>query len=613
MVEPNIKNILAADCGSATTTAVLIDRVEGEYRLVATGQTASTHDTPWHDITLGVVKAVRQIEKVINRTLLSPGGWPITPQHNNQQGVDVFVVVSSAGPPLSLTLVGLMQDITLASARRAAATTYTCITNVLSLDAGPNTTPSGPHRNGWHSTEAQIQAIQASQPEVILLVGGTDGGAERPVIEMANVISMAVQVLKGADKPVILYAGNRTVRTQVAEILGPVGTLKAVDNVRPTLAAENLAAVQMELESLYIQRKMFRLPGLEKLSNWSKYPILPASKSFEKVIAYIGRHNQLNVIGVNIGSGATIVSTQTRAHHGSTIRSDAGVGHSLASLLKVVPIEKFHRWLPFPLDPEELYNQLLNKSLHPTSIPTTYEDLMIEHTVAREALRLVVEQARANWPPQSPTGRQGVQWNLMIGAGRPLTRTPHPGYAAMIMLDGIQPWGVTSLALDVSGTANMLGSIAAIEPRAAVEVAIRDTFLNLGTVVAPIGHSVAGQTALKLKINYHTAPQELDSHPEKTNGDGQEINVAYGSIEVIPLSPGKKATLEIRPTRHFDIGLGQPGRGAVAEVEGGILGIIIDARGRPLRLPQDDTRRQALLAQWLSKLDIPHATARKND
>jgi len=302
------------------------------------------------------------------------------------------------------------------------------------------------------------------------------------------------------------------------------------------------------------------------------------------------------VIGANIGSGATVMSVQTRRYQGSVIRSDAGLGHSLAALLRIVPIEKFHRWLPFELSPGELYNRLLNKSLHPTSLPETEEDLLIEHAVAREALRLAMEQIRVSWSFQLLADMDHIQWNLMIGAGRTLTRAPQPGYAALMMLDGIEPWGVTSLALDSAGVANMLGSIAAIQPMAAVEVAARDAFLNLGTVIAPTGHGQPGKLALKFKINY-------------ANGDPLETEVAYGSMQVIALPPGEKATLEIRPVRHFDIGLGQPGRGALAEVEGGILGIIIDARGRPLRLPKDETQRQAQIRQWLEELGVTHATA----
>jgi hypothetical protein len=602
MAESNINSILAIDCGSATTTAALIEQVSGQYRLAATGQAPSTYNLPWQDITLGMLEASREIEKVAKRTLFNSGGWPITPQNTNRQGVDAIIIVSSAGPPLPVVLAGLMKNITLASARRAAATTYAYVANELSLDADPNpsTHPpllilGAPH-NGRLSPEAQMQLIQAGQPEVIILAGGIDGGAEQPVIELARIISMALRIPTHTEKPTVLYAGNSETRAEVADILGPVTTLRAVDNVRPTLEVENLAAIQMELENLYVQRKMSQLPGFQKLGSWSPYPVLPASKSFEKVIAYLGRHNNLNVIGANIGSGATVVSVQMRDHQSSIIRSDAGLGHSLAALLKIVPIEKFHRWLPIELTVEELYNRLLNKSLHPTTIPETEEDLFIEHAVAREVLRLVMEQIRAGWSFQPLAGLERTQWNLMVGSGRALTHTPQPGYAVLVMLDGLEPWGVTSIALDTAGVANMLGSIAAIEPMAAVEVAARDAFWNLGTIIAPAGHGQPGKPALKLKVNY-------------ANGDPLEMEVAYGSLQVIPLPPGEKATLEIRPARHFDIGLGQPGRGALAEVEGGLLGIIVDARGRPLRLPKDEAQRQAQIRQWLTELGVTHAIA----
>ena len=605
MINSTMRSILAAECGSVTTTAILIERVNNRYRLTAAGQTPSTYGPPWQDITMGVGEAVRQIEQATGRTLLAPGGWPVTPQSSDRQGVDAFVAVSSAGPPLQLVLAGLMQDVSLTSARRAAATTYTAITGVLSLDA--DTHAGAPEAGGQahHSIEARIQAIQRARPEAILLVGGTDGGAERAVIDMANALAMAVRVLKDTEKPHVLYAGNSAMRAQVAEILGPVAILQAVDNIRPTLDVENLIATQTELEKLYIQRKMARLPGFQKLSNWSRYPIAPTSKSFEHVIAYIGRQNKLNVIGVNIGSGSTLVSTQAQNHPHSTIRSDAGVGHSMASLLKAVPVDKIHRWLPFSMPPEELYNKLLNKSLSPAGLPTTFEDLMIEHAVAREGLRLVVAQARAGWPTHPSTGRGDLPWNLLIGAGRPLTRAPHPGSAALILLDGVEPWGVTSLALDSGGATGMLGSIAAVQPVAAVEVAAHDTFLNLGTVIAPMGHGSPGEPALKIKINY------VDPQPRENNA--LELEIAYGSIEVIPLPPGQKAKLEIRPTRHFDIGLDQPGRGAVTEIEGGLLGVIIDARGRPLRLPPEEALRRELLEQWLLKLGVPYGTAGQND
>ncbi len=582
MAESKIDSIIAADCGSTTTTAVLIEASDGHYKLIASGESPSTYGPPWGDITVGLQEAVRQIEKETGRVLLTPTGLPISPRNVNQQGVDGVVLVSSAGQPLATVLVGLMQDISLTSARRAAATTYTSLTAEMALDT------EGMARR--RSVEAQVQAILAAAPDVILLTGGTDGGADRPIIEMANVIAMALQVLT-ETKPDLIFAGNIVTRAQVADILGQTVNLRAVDNVRPTLTTENLAASQVELENLYLHRKMGQLPGADKLKNWSRFPPTPASKSFAKTIAYLGEHNGLNVLGVNIGSRSTMIATQAQGQHSLTIGSDAGIGHSLAALLGNTTLDNIQRWLPFDMALEDLDNHLLNKCMHPASIPTTEAELLIELALAREALRQTAAQARSGWPFQPALGRRDMMWNLLLAAGSALTRAPHLGQTVLTLLDGLEPWGLTSLALDKNGLLTMLGAIAVVQPMAAVEVAQR-SFVNLGTLLAPDGHGYPGKPALKLKIDY-------------ADGDKLELEIPYGVLKVIDLPPGQKAMLEMRPGQNFDIGLGQRGRGAIAEVEGGLLGLIIDGRGRPLRLPQDNALRQDQLRQWAEELKNP--------
>jgi hypothetical protein len=183
------------------------------------------------------------------------------------------------------------------------------------------------------------------------------------------------------------------------------------------------------------------------------------------------------------------------------------------------------------------------------------------------------------------------QWDLMIGAGCTLTRTPNPGYAALLLLDALEPVGVSQMALDTGGGAATLGAVASVHPLAAAEVVEYDAFLNLGTVVAPLGTARPGEVALRVKVYY-------------PDGRVVQEEVAYGSIEVISLGPGERATLELRPTRRFDVGVGEPGRVATAEAEGGILGIVIDARGRPLELPADDEGRRKLIQEWLDSMRL---------
>ncbi len=151
----------------------------------------------------------------------------------------------------------------------------------------------------------------------------------------------------------------------------------------------------------------------------------------------------------------------------------------------------------------------------------------------------------------------------ILASGSVLGRAARPGQAALMLLDAIEPIGVTTQSLDVGG------------------------LLTLGTVVTPVGHARLGETVLSVRIKYQ-------------NGGDLEVEVAAGSLEVLPLPPSQKAVLDLRPRRNIDVGRGGPGRGGAAvEVQGGLVGLVIDARGRPLALPSDAEKRRERVQQWL--------------
>src|SRR5205823_2843701 len=99
------------------------------------------------------------------------------------------------------------------------------------------------------------------------------------------------------------------------------------------------------------------------------------------------------------------------------------------------------------------------------------------------------------------------------------------------------------------------------------------------------------------------APLAVEVTVEYAGGAGNlKIEVPYGSIEVIPLRPEQRASLTVRPGPGFRIGAGETGKlvqtSPGEEVKGGLIGLIVDARGRPLRLPADDAARRAQLLAW---------------
>ena len=65
-----IRSILATDCGSTTTKAILIEKEGDSYRLVTRGEAPTTVEAPFEDVTRGVLNAVKEVEELRGRKML---------------------------------------------------------------------------------------------------------------------------------------------------------------------------------------------------------------------------------------------------------------------------------------------------------------------------------------------------------------------------------------------------------------------------------------------------------------------------------------------------------------------------------------------------------------
>ena len=574
------ESILAIDCGSTTTQVTLFGLVGGEFRFIARGEAPSSVEPPWNDVMTSVKQAIQQLSEVTGWLFLDDRGQLITPERQNS-GVDTVVATTSASEPLRLVLAGIMRDVSLASARRAIGMSSAMVDGLVSVDGRDTAILSS-------DVGGQLRLINELMPDAVVIVGGVDGGADKPVLQSVEAMALACSVLPEHSRPPLIYAGNASLRAQVAEIVGNQAELRAVDNVRPSLEVENLWPLRAEIEDLYRLRKMERLPGLGTLAAWTPLQILPTATAFAHTIQYLARLDGINVLGLDVGGATTTVAAVIDERADLLIRSDLGLSYSVAGILDHLPVGLISRWLPFEMDPVEISNALHNKAIHYRTLPQTRQELLLEQAVVREVIRLSLAEMATRWSRDGSLIYQGLvpTFHLIVGGGGVLSNAPNYGQAALILLDAVQPVGVFSLALDKARMVAPLGAVAAVNPLAASEVAARDALLNLGTVVAPIGSAREGETALSFKIDYE-------------DGRSLEVEVAYGSLEVIPLPAGQIANLELRPTRRFDVGLGVKGQAGKTDVQGGILGIIIDARGRPLPIAADPEQQREKMQRWL--------------
>ena len=88
---------------------------------------------------------------------------------------------------------------------------------------------------------------------------------------------------------------------------------------------------------------------------------------------------------------------------------------------------------------------------------------------------------------------------------------------------------------------------------------------------------------------------------EYASGNFIDAEIKQGSIVSLPLNPGETANLHLRMVKRtfIDDSLIQ---NEPVKVGGGVCGVVIDARGRPLRVPENTANRAERFKSWEYKL-----------
>ena len=571
------ESILAIDVGAAVTRAVLFDVVEGQYRFVASGQAPSTAEAPFKDIGLGVREAITNLQNILGSTLLGPqDNNLIAPSQPDGSGVDAVVATVSAGPVVKTVVVGLLSDVSLESARRLAESTYSRIVEKLDL-------------SDQRRPDQQMDSIVRLRPDLVLLAGGTDGGASRSIQKMLEAVGLACYLMPIEKRPMVLYAGNHKLADDVQELLGGhAGKLQISYNVRPSLETEDLAPASYELASLVMKLRERQIKGIDELSLWAAGNVLPTAFARGRMIRFLSKLYQSTrgLLCVNIGASATSISAGFAGELTLGVYPQFGMGENLAGILQYSTIDDIMRWLQLDISPNSLREYLFQKSLYPASIPATKEEQAIAQAIARQALYLAVRTAKKDFPASAQAARTDLMpaLDLILAGGGVLSEGTSLGQSLLLLLDAIQPVGITPILLDQNNLLPLLGVASSRNHYLPVQVIESGAFIGLGTVVSVIASANYGDQILRAKLTYN-------------DGTEARAEVKFGGLELLPLPAGQDARLTLQPLHRADAGL-SPGKGGVVPVTGGALGVVIDARGRPLPIPSDPVRRREIMKRW---------------
>ena len=587
--DPSLINvILATDCGSTTTKAILIEKVDGEYRQTFRGEAPTTVEEPAADVTMGVVNSVTEVGELAGRRLIDDDGQVIRPATDGQ-GCDIYISTSSAGGGLQMMVAGVVREMTAASAKRAALGAGAIVMDTIAT-------------NDKRLPHEQIQRIRELRPDMILISGGTDGGTTQHVVQIAEMVAPAKpQPRFGSEyRMPVIFAGNVDAREVITDTFDDSVELSLVENLRPTMEQEHLAPARDAIHDLFLEHVMAHAPGYDKLISWTDAPIMPTPGAVGNILQQIAEQRGVNAVGVDIGGATTDVFSVFEGTFNRTVSANLGMSYSISNVCAEATLPNILRWVPLDMDERELRNRVKNKMIRPTTIPQTLESLLFEQAVAREALRLAYEQHKdfattlkgvqqqrtvGDTFSQQSSGQtivNNMTLDLLVASGGVLSHAPRMSQTAAMLVDAFQPEGITTLAKDSIFMMPHLGVLAQLPPEAAVQVFERDCLVYLGTCIAPAGIGKPGKPC----FSYRITGEGIDESGE----------VEFGTMQLLKIADGVTARAVIDPNKGFDAG-GGDGKSFEQEIRGGTVGVILDGRGRPLELPAErDACRRAVVA-----------------
>ena len=576
------ESLLALDIGSSMTRAALFDVVEDQFQYLASGAAPTTAFPPIQEIRRGIRWALDELSAATGRQFVDQDGRLLLPASQSDTGVNHLSATYSMAPPLKILAVGLSPDCSLESTKRLARSIHYQQLETLSLDDS-------------RKPEEQVDAILKLRPDLILVSGGTDGGATRSLLELIDILSLACSLIPEVSRPPILFAGNQTLQPQVESSLGRLTRLVFAANLRPQADVECIEPAMHQLAKLYTQLCKQLIPWLARLEELSQGELTPSGYAFGRLMRFLSQvHPGRNgVMGIDLGASGLTIAAAFSGDLALQIYPEFGMGNHLSKYLDSISLKNISDWLYTDIPISFTQEYLLHKSLYPDSLPITSEALAVEQALARFMMRNGIQQSIGGFSSKAILNSPGLLPAVepIFASGSVLAKAPNLSDCILMLLDGLQPTGITTLVLDQNLIAPAIGAAATRLPGQVVQLLSSEAFLHLGTVITAVGNARPGTPVMRVKINFD---------------EGQEasLEVRQGELQVWPIKPGQSARLQLSPLQQFDIGMGSPGRGGSLRVTGSSFGVIFDARGRPLYRPREISQRSDLYAGWLNKLAI---------
>ena len=360
-----MKPVLLIDFGSTYTKVTAVD-VE-EEKLLGTADSYTTIET---DVGEGLANA---LEKLHAKT------GPLE--------YEARYACSSAAGGLRMVTSGLVPELTAEAARQASLGAGAKVLKVYSFQL----------------TEDDLDEIRQINPDIFLLVGGTDGGNTECILHNAKMLSSIP-----FDFPVII-AGNRTAARECERILSG-HEVHIVENVMPKFGVLNTEPARLKIREIFLNR-IIQAKGLSKAAELLSGILMPTPSAVMKAMRLLaqgceGEAGIGDLIAVDVGGATTDIYSmadgmpqdQATVYKGlpepydkRTVEGDIGMRYSVRGIVEAAGLKRICELSGLS---QERVNELLAMlDEHKDMIPESGSDLeKLDFALASMAIETAVSR-----------------------------------------------------------------------------------------------------------------------------------------------------------------------------------------------------------------------------
>ena len=362
------------DVGSTFTKAVLVDPATGA--VLHAGSTRTTSDT---DVLAGIATLRREL--------------PVEPGQT--------LACSSAGGGLRLAVVGFEREVTGEAGHRVG------------LSAGARVV----HVASGELDGAAVRSLREARPDIVLLVGGTDGGNAEVLRHNATRLARARIAV-----PVVV-AGNADARDEVAATLASTGRrFTLADNVVPRIGSISPQSARTAIRAVFLEHVI----GGKGLSRGPEFARLVRAATPDAVLSGVEVLADVHgdVIVVDVGGATTDVYSALvpqgedaeierdvvgRLWQERTVEADLGMRWSARGVVEAAARERL-------AVPTALEEYALRAAADPGHLPQGEAEVALDLALARVCAVVAARRhGRPATPSESPRPLADV--GLVVGSG----------------------------------------------------------------------------------------------------------------------------------------------------------------------------------------------------